>query len=142
MHQSGEFADLDVPAGVCGVIVVIDGTGKGNCMPVAGFPTVNGLPVDGLTQSAPIDGVLPVNACSIVIAVAGTASNQCEPAHVAATQTGTGTINVSDDGLRRGRRHSGHRDRCLHRRRQHRPADRPAWYAWLWRQPADHAVWY
>jgi len=94
VHQSGELADLDVPAGVCGVIVEIDGTGKGDCMPVAGAPTLNGLPVDGLTQSAPIDGVLPINACSIVIAVAGTASNQCEPAHIAATQTGTAPINV------------------------------------------------
>jgi hypothetical protein len=94
VHQSGELADLDVPAGVCGVIVEIDGTGKGDCMPVAGTPTVNGLPVDGLTQSAPIDGVLPINACSIVIAIAGTASNQCEPAHIAASQTGTAPINV------------------------------------------------
>jgi hypothetical protein len=93
-HQSGELADLDVPAGVCGVIVEISGTASGACMPVAGAPTLNGLPIDGLTQSAPIDGVLPVNACSIVIAVAGSASNQCEPAHIAATQTGTAPINV------------------------------------------------
>jgi hypothetical protein len=93
-HQSGELADLYVPAGICGVIVQIDGTSKGDCMPTSGFPLVNGLPANTLTQSAPIDGVLPVNACSIVVAVAGSASNECEPAHIAPTQTGTGKINA------------------------------------------------
>jgi hypothetical protein len=93
VHQSGELADLYVPAGICGVIVQIDGTAKGDCMPTAGFPLVNGLPTNTLTQSAPIDGVLPVNACSIVIAIAGSASNECAPSHIAADQTGTGKVN-------------------------------------------------
>jgi hypothetical protein len=94
VSQSGQLADLDVPAGICGVIVEIDGNGKGSCMPVAGFPLVNDLPTSPLSQSAPIDGVLPVNACSLVIAIVGTASNTCEPSHIAPTQTGTGKVNV------------------------------------------------
>ena len=53
------------------------------CMPNVGFPLVNDLPTNNVSQSAPIDGVLPVNVCSIVVAVAGTASNQCEPTHLA-----------------------------------------------------------
>ena len=58
------------------------------CMPDAGFPLVNDLPTDTVSQSAPVDGVIPVNACSVVVAVAGTASNSCEPTHLATTPTG------------------------------------------------------
>jgi hypothetical protein len=75
VKQSGELADLYAPVGICGVIVEIDGAAAGKCMPTAGFPLVNGLPTNQLSQSAPIDGVLPVNACSILIAVDGD-SNQ------------------------------------------------------------------
>jgi len=94
VHQSGELADLYAPAGICGVIVEIDGAAKGDCMPTSDFPLIGGLPANTLTQSAPIDGVLPVNACSIVVAIAGSATNSCEPAHIAPTQTGAGKINA------------------------------------------------
>jgi hypothetical protein len=92
--QSGMLADLYAPATVCGVIAEVDGTATGSCMPVPGFPLANSLPTNSITQSAPIDGVLPINACSIVVAVDGSASNQCEPAHTAPTQTGPVTGNV------------------------------------------------
>ena len=82
------------PTTVCGVIAVVDGTGTGMCMPDAGFPLVNDLPTNNVSQSAPIDGVLPVNACSIVVAVAGSASNQCEPTHLATNPTGSVPVNV------------------------------------------------
>jgi hypothetical protein len=76
------------------VILEVQGVATGSCMPVAGFPLVNNLPTNAVTQSAPIDGVIPINVCSVVIAVDGTASNSCEPAHLAPTQTGQGTLNV------------------------------------------------
>ena len=63
-------------------------------MPNAGFPLVNDLPTNDVSQSAPIDGVLPVNVCSIVVAVDGTASNQCEPTHLSTTPTGSVPVNV------------------------------------------------
>jgi hypothetical protein len=63
-------------------------------MPDAGFPLVNDLPTNNVSQSAPIDGVVPINACSIVVAVAGSASNQCEPTHLATTPTGSVPVNV------------------------------------------------
>jgi hypothetical protein len=92
--QSGELADLYAPATVCGVIAEVDGTATGSCMPAPGFPLVNDLPTNTITQSAPVDGVLPINACSIVIAVDGSASNQCEPNHEAPTQTGPLPVNA------------------------------------------------
>jgi hypothetical protein len=94
VHQNGQFADLYAPATVCGVILEVQGVATGSCMPVAGFPLVNNLPTNAVTQNAPIDGVIPINVCSVVIAVDGTASNSCEPAHLAPTQTGQGTLNV------------------------------------------------
>ena len=94
VSQSGQLADLFVPATVCGVIAEVDGTAKGMCMPDTGFPLVNDLPTDTVSQSAPIDGVIPVNACSVVVAVAGTASNSCEPTHLATTPTGSVPVSV------------------------------------------------
>ncbi len=83
-----------MPATVCGVIAEVDGKATGMCMPDAGFPLVNDLPTNNVSQSAPIDGVLPVNACSIVVAMAGSASNQCEPTHLATNPTGSVPVNV------------------------------------------------
>ena len=50
--------------------------------PTPAFPLANDLPTSDGSQSAPVDGVIPVNACSVVVAVDGTASNSCEPSHV------------------------------------------------------------
>ena len=47
------------------------------------------LPTSDDTQSAPVDGVLPVSGCSVVVAVVGSATNSCEPDHVAQTQDGS-----------------------------------------------------
>ncbi len=89
VSQSGQAADVDTPATACGVVAAVDGTATGACMPDAGFPEVNGLPTNSVSQSAPVDGVAPVNACSVVVAVDGTASNSCEPAHVLSTSSGS-----------------------------------------------------
>ena len=88
VSQSGQLADVDAPATGCGVVAAVDGTARA-CMPDAGFPQVNNLPTNSVTQSAPVDGVAPVNVCSVVVAVDGTASNSCEPAHVLSTSSGS-----------------------------------------------------
>jgi hypothetical protein len=92
--QKGQLADAYAPITVCGVLAVVDGKGTGLCMPVAGFPLGNDLPTNNVSQSAPIDGVLPINACSIVLAVDAAASNQCEPAHLQTNPTGSVPVNV------------------------------------------------
>jgi hypothetical protein len=92
--QKGQLADAYAPITACGVIAVVDGKANGMCMPVDGFPLVNDLPTNDVSQSAPIDGVLPINACSIVVAVDGSASNQCEPTHLKTTPTGSVPVNV------------------------------------------------
>ncbi len=85
------------------------------CMPNVGFPLVNDLPTNNVSQSAPIDGVVPVNVCSVVVAVDGSASNQCEPTHLASTPTGSrpgqrpGHRLRGDGGARRDRRRHLHR---------------------------------
>ncbi len=95
MSQSGQLVDLYAPATVCGVIAEVYGTATGMCMPDTGFPLVNDLPTNEVSQSAPVDGVIPVNACSVVVAVAGSASNSCEPSHLATTpSTGSVPVNV------------------------------------------------
>ena len=79
--QQGQ-AGRPVHAGtVCGVIAEVYGTATGMCMPSAGFPLVNDLPTNDVSQGAPVDGVVPINACSVVVAVAGSATNSCEPSH-------------------------------------------------------------
>ena len=56
------------------------------------LPLVNDLPTNDGSQSAPVDGVIPVNVCSVVVAVAGTASNSCEPSHVETNSTGAAPV--------------------------------------------------
>ena len=62
-------------------------------MPDAGVPLTNDLPTSDASQSAPVEGVIPVNVCSVVVAVDGSASNTCEPTHVSST-TGEGSAPV------------------------------------------------
>ncbi len=61
--------------------------------PTPGSRSSTTCPPVTASQSAPVDGVIPVNACSVVVAVDGTASNSCEPTHVSTT-TATGSVPV------------------------------------------------
>ena len=54
--QSGQLADVYTPATVCGVVAEVYGTATGMCMPDTGFPLVNDLPTNDVSQSAPVDG--------------------------------------------------------------------------------------
>ena len=52
VSQQGQLADVYAPVTACGVIAEVYGTANGLCLPDSGFPLVNDLPTNDVSQRA------------------------------------------------------------------------------------------